>query len=320
MRVRFWGTRGSLPVSATADTVTAKICDALVAASGRTFADVAEARAFAEGELPFAVHGTYGGHTSCVQIEPGDSITDHVLCDLGSGLRPFSQRQLESGKASGETYHLFLSHPHWDHIMGFPFFVPAYIPGNTVRIYACHDNIEYVLRTQQSQPWFPVDFGNLGADIEFVTLTPDEPYEIAGMTVRATQQEHSGESYGYRFQRDGKSIVYSTDAEHKLESDDVTDRFVEFIRDTDLVIFDSMYSLADAISIKEDWGHSSNIVGVDLCHRAHVGRYCMFHHEPIYDDAAIARVLGETIRYEELMREDWPLEVISAYDGLVVEV
>ena len=70
MRVRFWGTRGSLPVSATADTVTAKICEALVAASGRTFADVAEARAFAEGELPFAVHGTYGGHTSCVQIEP----------------------------------------------------------------------------------------------------------------------------------------------------------------------------------------------------------------------------------------------------------
>lgn len=320
MRVRFWGTRGSLPIAATAETITDKICTALVAASGRSFADSDEARAFVEAQLPFADRATYGGHSSCMQILPGDDVAEYVFCDLGSGIRPFSQQQMESGRASGETYNLFLSHPHWDHIMGFPFFVPAYIPGNTVRIYGCHENIEYALRTQNSQPWFPVDFDDLGANIEFITLAPDEDHQIAGMTVRATLQEHSGDSYGFRFERDGRSLVYSTDAEHKLESEDVTSRYVDFISDAHLVIFDAMYSLADAVSIKEDWGHSSNIVGVDLCHRGKVQTYCMYHHEPVYDDAAIARVLDETIRYEELMREDWALNVISAYDGMELEV
>ena len=158
-------------------------------------------------------------------------------------------------------------------------------------------------------------------DLEtFDNPRPERDYTIAGATVRAQLQEHSGDSYGYRIEHDGKSLVYSTDAEHKLESEDDTERFVDFIRDADLVIFDAMYSLADAISVKEDWGHSSNIVGVDLCHRANVRRYCMFHHEPIYSDADIDRVLAETVRYEELMREGEPLAVLSAYDGMELDL
>lgn len=81
-----------------------------------------------------------------------------------------------------------------------------------------------------------------------------------------------------------------------------------------------MYSLADSVSMKEGWGHSSNIVGVDLCHRARAKHYCMFHHEPIYDDEMIHRVLSETIRYEQLIRDDYPLHVSSAYDGLVIDI
>ena len=115
-------------------------------------------------------------------------------------------------------------------------------------------------------------------------------------------------------------MIYSTDAEHKLDEVSDTQAAVDFYRDADLVIFDSMYSLADSVSVKEDWGHSSNVVGVDLCHRAGVKHYCMFHHEPICDDEMIFQVLKETIRYEEITREGQAFKVSSAYDGLEIEV
>jgi ribonuclease BN (tRNA processing enzyme) len=96
--------------------------------------------------------------------------------------------------------------------------------------------------------------------------------------------------------------------------------FVDFFRGADLVVFDAMYSLSDAISIKADWGHSSNIVAVELCQRAGVKRLCMFHHEPAYDDAKIENVLADTRRFEKLTREGQALEVIAAYDGLELDV
>lgn len=155
----------------------------------------------------------------------------------------------------------------------------------------------------------------LASDIEFVKLETDTEYEIAGMKVTAMQQYHSGDSYGYRFEKDGKSVVYSTDSEHKFESIDESYGFVEFFRNADLLIFDAMYSLADAISLKEDWGHSSNIIGVELAHRAKVKQLALFHHDPNSDDATISRILAETIRFEELSEEGEALKVIAAYDG-----
>ena len=96
---------------------------------------------------------------------------------------------------------------------------------------------------------------------------------------------------------------------------------VDFYRGADLVIFDAMYSLSDMITIKQDWGHSSNVVGVDLCVRARVKHYCMFHHEPAYSDETIHTVLQETKRYEEIVREENDaLQVSSAYDGLILQV
>src|SRR6266849_5959568 len=135
-RVRFWGTRGSLPVALTAATVRRKLMTALRAASGRVFTSDAAIEAYIDG-LGFPVSGTYGGHTSCVEIETGGS--EYVLCDLGSGVRPFGQAAIaRHGPGSPQTYHIFVSHVHWDHIMGLPFFTPAYIPGNRIFIYGGH--------------------------------------------------------------------------------------------------------------------------------------------------------------------------------------
>src|SRR5262249_59382178 len=101
-----------------------------------------------------------------------------------------------------------------------------------------------------------------------------------GWGVRPKRQHHTGDWYGYRFEHGGRSFVYSTDAEHKLDDPAATQTFVQFFRDADLVIFDAQYSLAEAFSLKEDWGHSSNVVGVELCQMARVRHLCLFHHDP----------------------------------------
>jgi len=317
-RIRFWGTRGSLPVALTAAMVRRKLMTALRGASGRAFASDAAIDAYIDG-LGFPVAATYGGHTSCVEIETGGP--EYVLCDLGSGVRPFGQAAIaRHGPGSPQTYHIFMSHVHWDHIMGLPFFTPAYIPGNRVRIYGSHARLEAALRRQQNEPSFPVDFSVLRADIEFMHLKPGEPYAVAGMTVTTKLQQHTGDSYGYRFESNGRAVVYSTDSEHKLAHPLETEGFVKFFRNADLVIFDAMYSLADAISIKADWGHSSNIVGVELCQMAGVRHLCLFHHEPAFDDEAIERVLADTRRLEEITRTGEPLRVTAAYDGMEIEL
>ena len=111
------------------------------------------------------------------------------------------------------------------------------------------------------------------------------------MKVTTMLQRHAGDSYGYRFEANGRSIIYTTDSEHKLDDPMETESYVAFFRNADVVIFDAMYSLADAISVRADWGHSSNVVGVELCQMAGARHLCLFHHEPAYSDQAIDAVL-----------------------------
>jgi len=315
---RFWGTRGSLPVALDAAGVRAKLVAALRGANGHTFASDADVDAYVDS-LPFDVGSTFGGNTSCVELLTGNP--EYVACDLGSGLRPFGQAAIaRHGPAAPQTYHLFVSHVHWDHIMGLPFFGPAYIPGNRLVFYGGHENLEAALRRQMDPPSFPVSFDVFRAAIDFVRLAPDVPHDVAGVRVTLKHQHHAGDSYGYRFEKGGRTIVYSTDSEHQLTEPGELVAFTEFFRDADLVIFDAMYSLAEATSVKADWGHSSNIVGVELCQAAKVKELCLFHHEPALDDAALTKMLTETRRFEEITRRAAPLRISAAYDGLEIRL
>lgn len=318
MRVRFWGTRGSIPVALTSADIRDKVAQALYRAEGRRFASVGEAHEFLVGHLDFSLSHTFGGHSPCVELETGSE--EYFVCDMGSGARPFGAHVLARQSGRPATVNVFMSHVHWDHIMGFPFFGPAYVPGTRIRIHGCHDAVEHAFRLQQAPPCFPVEFAQIAADVEFVKLTPGRAQEISGVRVLPAQQMHSGDSFGYRFESRGKTVVYTTDSEHKLENRAQTERFVRFFQEADVVIFDAMYSLADAISVKADWGHSSNIIGVELCQMARARHLVLFHHEPAYDDATIERVLRETRRFEELTRGTRPLEVTAAYDGLEIDV
>lgn len=318
MRVRFWGTRGSIPVALTTADIRDKLAMALVQASGRTFASFEEAHAFATSELDFSLTHTFGGHTPCVEIEvPGE---EYYVCDMGSGARPFGVHVFARQARRPATVNVFMSHVHWDHIMGFPFFGPAYAPGTKIRIHGCHSTLEQAFRLQQSPPCFPVEFDQLGASVEFITLEPDKPHKAGPMTVTPHLQLHGGDSYGYRFEMDGKAVVYSTDSEHKLENRAEAEAFANFFREADVVVFDAMYALAEAISVKADWGHSSNIVGVELCQMARAKHLVLFHHEPANNDATLEGLLKEARRFEELTRSEHPLKVSAAYDGLEIDV
>ncbi|MFN0040214.1 MAG: MBL fold metallo-hydrolase [Burkholderiales bacterium] len=319
MRVHFWGTRGSIPVSLTTAQLRGKIEKVLQLAIEKGIDSPHKVGAFLDNDLEFCLANTFGGHSPCVEIETGGP--EFLVCDVGSGARALGTSIIS--RLAGRTrpvVNVVMSHVHWDHIMGFPFFAPAYLKDVRIRIHGCHDTLEQAFRLQQSAPCFPVEFSKLGADIEFVPLRAGQTTQIAGFHVTPKLQRHTGDSFGYRFERDGKIVVYSTDSEHKLEVPAETESFVEFFRGADLIIFDAMYSLLDAVTMKEDWGHSSNMVGVELAQLAMAKHLCLFHHEPAFDDERIASILNETVRFEQLTRGPRKLTVTAAYDGLEIEV
>ncbi|MGE9294435.1 MAG: MBL fold metallo-hydrolase [Puniceicoccales bacterium] len=310
------------------ETVRAKVFMALQASQGYTLDSAEAIDAFIDKELPFSVRGTYGTNTSCVQLENPDR--DMVILDAGSGLRDLGLSLVRSGQArKPTTYHFVMSHLHWDHLQGFPFFVPAFVPGNRIVIHSYHPQAEECFRRQMSGQFFPIEFDQLSADISFEIRAPCTPFELAGFQVSSVVQNHPGTSYGYRFEKNGKVLVYSTDSEHKHDAYEENYPFVDFIRGADLLIFDAQYTMADATFTKANWGHSSNVIGVELAARARVRNLVIFHHEPTSSDAELEEFLFNTRMYcniyhqeagSKLGHERYPEKILLAYDGLEMDI
>ena len=311
MKIKFWGTRGSLPTPLTAAQVRDKVVQALSAARGQDLpADEGALAEWVDEHLPFSARATCGGNTACVQV--GTETADFVLLDAGTGLRDFAfdyRRQYMRGSHPsfpvGTHFHVFLSHLHWDHLQGLPFFYPLYAAGQQVTFYGAHERIEEAVRMQFSTPYFPVAYEYLKARIHYQRLSVGESHDIAGMRVRLCEQNHPGISYGYRCERGGKVFVYSTDCEHK-QADTASPHYplLEFYADADLLVFDAMYSLEEAIFDKADWGHSSSVIGVELAARARVKRLALFHHDPHHTDAELTESLFNTRMYAELYHQE----------------
>ena len=322
MKIHFWGTRGSLPSSMNGNTIRNKIFKALAAAQKFDLSSDQKINDFIDNQLPFSIHKTYGTNTPCVQIEISKTKQEFVFCDAGSGLRDFSHFYKQKNADNfNSTFHIFISHLHWDHIQGFPFFEPAYMPGNKVIIHGHHPGIEAVFKSQMSTPCFPVEFNDLAADISFNIQPLGQSFEFDSFSVKSLEQVHPGKSYSYRFEADDQAIVYATDSEHNEESLTTSAPYINFFENADALIFDAMYSLPEAIQFKASWGHSSNIMAVELAKRAQAKNLILFHHDPLSDDAVLDKFLQSTQKYADFINRDappphYPHNISLAYDGL----
>lgn len=265
--VRFWGTRGSIPTP-----------------GNRT--------------------RRYGGNTSCVSITVGSAL---FICDGGTGLRELGVSLAEEHGEQALEAHLFFSHTHWDHIQGFPFFMPAYSARNKLYVYDAtreDDRVRQLLLGQMSSDYFPVTFRDLGSKITSRNLEIGHTL-IDGVSIGHREQVHPGKSFAYSFEAGGKKVVYATDSELDLsiQNRDESDRdanalrqlpadLLRFMEGADLLIADGQYTDAEYPE-KRGWGHARANTVVDLAVQAGVKQCAIFHHDPMHSDERVEQIVAE---------------------------
>ena len=287
MIVRFWGTRGSL------------------AKPG-----------------PGTVR--YGGNTSCVEVRSAAGTL--VVIDCGTGAHDLGQA-LMAEPVQPLHGHLLISHTHWDHIQGIPFFKPLFMPDNEWDIYAprsLSQSLQDTLAGQMQYTYFPVTLEALGAKIRYHDLV-EGIFQVGDITIRSCYLNHPALTLGYRLEADGVSIVYACDHEpcsHQPSTDNTgiseqDRRHADFLRGADLVIHDAQYTATEYAN-KIGWGHSTAEFAVDICNAVGVRQLALTHHDPTRNDDDVDRIV--TAIRGRLSSSRQPLHVFGAAEGETIEL
>ncbi len=232
----------------------------------------------------------YGGNTSCLEVRAG---THRLVFDAGTGLKNYGDELVKNGQ---NELDIFLTHTHIDHLNGFPFFKPAYAPGNTVRVWAGHlkqqgSSVREQLDNLMAAPLFPVGVDIMASDIHFNDFNAGETIDIGdGVVIKTAPLNHPNGATGYRIEYQGKSICYVTDTEHVPGTPD--QNVLQLIEGTDIFIYDSNFTDEEFPNFVH-WGHSTWQEGVRLSDQAGVKTFVAFHHDPSHDDAFMDRVTEE---------------------------
>ncbi|HXX95408.1 MAG TPA: MBL fold metallo-hydrolase [Planctomycetota bacterium] len=282
---------------------------------------------------PGSATSRFGGNTSCLQVLGGQEI---VILDAGTGIRELGQ-QLTAAKKPVRI-HMLLTHTHWDHIQGFPFFTPIYFPGNELFIYgprALEKSLEEALMFQMQYSYFPVRGVELAARVKFTELG-EETFQIGDLEVTTKSMNHPIRVLAYKFRHKGRSAIYTGDNEpyfdvladrsgnmdtgiHRRSEfiKECNQRVVDFCRGADLLVADSQYT-DEEYETKRGWGHSSIGQVLELSKESEVKKLVLFHHEPTHDDRQLlaieraARARARSIRGK--------FKVVMAREGESVEV
>ncbi len=238
---------------------------------------------------PSPRHVAFGGNTSCLEVHAGDQL---IILDAGTGIRDLGDSLNRRGV---QHAHLLLTHAHWDHINGFPFFAPAYRPDRTFEIRAGHlsrlGGIREVIAGQMGQPTFPVPLDTMRSKLVFEDFVAGDTFHIGpDVRIRTASLNHPNGATGYRIECAGKSFCYVTDTEHVIGSPD--QNVLGLIEGADLVAYDSTYT-DEEFESKIGWGHSTWQEAVRLCREARVKELAIFHHDPSHEDAFMAQVETE---------------------------
>lgn len=253
----------------------------------------------------------YGGNTSCVEMRVGGQL---LIFDGGTGLRVLGTKLLSEMPLQAN---MFFTHSHWDHIQGFPFFVPAFVPGNRFDIYGAiapnGSTIEQRLNDQMLHPNFPVPLQIMGADLKFRDIEVGETVEIGDIKVENALLNHPGEAVGYRINWNGRSAAYITDTEHF--PDRLDENVLWLTRDADVMIYDATYTNEEyhhEKTSKVGWGHSTWQEAVKVAKAANVKQLIIFHHDPLHSDEFMDEVAKNTL-------EAFPNSTI-AQEGMVIDL
>jgi len=270
---------------------------------------------------PFIRHG---GNTSCMSVEYGDEC---IIFDAGSGIRDLGLKLLPGGP---RKLHLFITHTHWDHIQGFPFFAPAFIPGYEINLYASPNmdkDLESIFQGQLDRAYFPVQMEDMQASFEFVDLG-HEPMQIGDITVSWNYTLHPSPSLGYKVGINGKQLAYVTDNEFlkgyvgppqeidpQGEMVAIHEKIIRFLSDVDVLIHEAQYT-PEEYPKHIGWGHTALANGCFLAKLTQPGKWIITHHDPAHNDDFLHEKLNLT---RQILRDlDYPLEVEHAYDGMQI--
>lgn len=282
------------------------------------------------GSIPTPGAGTrvHGGNTSCVELRFGDT---HFICDAGSGIRGLGKDLLTRDPVPAEL-HLFITHTHWDHIQGFPFFDPCHRKNMRLNLYepwGGDRSRHQLLSGQMSSAYFPVSFGDLRAEVVSHTLA-EQGSLIGGVKVSSLPLNHPGGCFGFLFEGEGHKVAYLTDNEIVPTADDtfpdpdhtgplraIPQALLDRCAQADLLICDAQYDDADYL-LKRGWGHTSCNTVTDLAVRARARVLALFHHDPESTDALVDQRVESCRRRAARHRSD--LILFGAREGLELKL
>jgi len=313
MKVKFWGVRGSIPTPLTQQQLKSRIA-ATVARIRPSDLESAESREAFLAKLPPYIFGTVGGNTTCLSIHAEN--TPLIIIDAGSGIRELAAMVNQQTRKIRD-FHIFFTHFHWDHLQGLPFFSPAgYSKDSTLYFYSPKDNLEEIIRGQMVPPYFPVDLDAMASQKRYIHLkTPVS--RLGGVEIHWKNMRHPGGSVAYRMSHNGRSMIFSTDTELSPEDFKRTPENSRFFENTELLILDSQYTLGEAIE-KYDWGHTSHSMAVDFAAEWNIKTLVLFHHEPLYDDRKIYRMLNSAEWYRARLGKK-EFRVLLAVEGMELD-
>lgn len=320
MELTFWGARGSSPVVMSHEKLLVFLENLVEKAKSQSVGSLDELVAAAKaGRLGTPLH--HGGHTPCTEVVHEGQ---RFFVDMGSGLREAGTKYL--GKQTEFTF--FLTHMHWDHLIGLNFFVPIFVPGNKLTIYHVHKTAPEHVRIMFNGINFPVRWDQLGAEVEFKELRLYDKLQLGQVQVSPFALDHPGGSFGWRFDGGGKSCAVGFDGEYSRVSREELGRDLPYYQHLDLLVFDAQYELEELLN-KHDWGHSSAPIGIDLALREGIKQLVLIHHDPWATDQRLQQSLVQAQKYVKMNlkrhAEQWKSHpegprLVSAYDGLTIKL
>jgi phosphoribosyl 1,2-cyclic phosphodiesterase len=246
---------------------------------------------------------TAGGNTACVEVVAGDT---RIILDAGTGIRVLGDERMAKGPRHST---ILMSHLHWDHVAGLPFFTPIYVPGHRVEIASGPNGVmphADAIRNLFRAPFFPVDFAAISDQVSTRELRANDRFTIGDITVTMARLNHPDPVYGFRLEHGGQSIVYATDTEHFACVDPTLKKLAA---GADILIYDAQYTPEEYPS-KVGWGHSTWLAGTELARAAGVPQLVLFHHDPNRTDDKLAAL-------EAQARAELP-GTVAAREGMVL--